>query len=145
MLSVPVVLLLKSVYQFELEQAYGFLLLGTAGSERSDPLAILQASLITLLILAIYATVCEMFWGRTFGKALLHLRVVDRENDQPAGWRIVLRNLIRVVELAHWTVLLVPMLLMMLTGKQQRLGDLVAGTFVVVEAVSDEQTDDAEL
>ena len=89
--------------------------------------------------------VCEMMWGRTFGKALFRLRVVDAEGEQPAAWRIVVRNLFKVVELIHWVVLLIPMGLMMMSGKQQRLGDLLAGTYVIVDVIPDEAPDDIDI
>jgi len=34
---------------------------------------------------------------------------------------------------------------MMMTGKQQRLGDLAAGTFVIVDVVPDEAPDDIDI
>lgn len=108
-------------------------------------LVVLQASLVTISILTIYAMVCELIWGRTFGKALLHLRVVDSEGEQPGPWQIVVRNLVRIFEIAHWAVFLVPAMLMMMGGKQQRLGDMLARTYVIVDVVPEDQADDLEI
>lgn len=141
----PVVILLQGIYGYTWEQAYGFLAVGTVTSLNADILPTLQATAVTLLVLAIYGTVCEMIWGRTFGKALFRLRVVDAEGEAPAAWRIVVRNFLRVFELIHWLILLVPMGLMMMTGKQQRLGDLLAGTYVVVDLIPEESPDDIDI
>lgn len=141
----PVVILLQSIYGYTWEQAYGFLAIGTVAGFDADLLPTLQATLVTLLVLSIYGMVSELVWGRTFGKALFRLRVVDAEGEAPAAWRIVVRNALKVIELIHWLVLLVPMGLMMMTGKQQRLGDLAAGTFVIVDVVPDEAPDDIDI
>ncbi|MBK8206634.1 MAG: RDD family protein [Planctomycetes bacterium] len=140
----PVIILLQDVYDFTWEQAYGFLSFGVATMDGSL-LQTVMATLVTLLVLIIYSTVAEVFWGRTFGKALLRLRVVDVKGEQPATWRIVVRNLVKVFELVHFLVLLIPMVLMMMTGKQQRLGDILGGTFVIVDAVPEESPDDIDI
>jgi uncharacterized RDD family membrane protein YckC len=100
---------------------------------------------VTLLVLVIYSAIGELFWGKTFGKALLRIRVVDRKGEHPAAWRVIVRNLLKVFELIHFLILLIPMVLMMVTGKQQRLGDLAASTFVIIDAVADEATDDLDM
>jgi uncharacterized RDD family membrane protein YckC len=141
----PVVIMLKSVYHYEWSQAYGFLLPMNMATEPRVLMAALLASVVTLSILTIYAMVCEMIWGRTFGKALLHLRVVDKDGEQPSTWQIVVRNLVRIIEVAHWVVLLVPAMLMVMSGKQQRLGDMLARTYVIVEVVPEDQADDLEI
>lgn len=141
----PVIILLQGVYGYTWEQAYGFLAIGSVTTFDANILPMLQATAVTLLVLAIYGTVCEMVWGRTFGKAMFRLRVVDAEGEAPAAWRIVVRNFLKVFELIHWLVLLIPMGLMMMTGKQQRLGDLLAGTYVIVDLVPEESPDDIDI
>jgi len=145
MLTSPVVILLQGIYGYEWNQAYGFLAIGSVSAFDASVLPMLVATSVTLMVLSIYAMVCEMMWGRTFGKALFRLRVVDAEGEQPAAWRIVVRNLFKVVELIHWVVLLIPMGLMMMSGKQQRLGDLLAGTYVIVDVIPDEAPDDIDI
>jgi uncharacterized RDD family membrane protein YckC len=141
----PVVILLQGVYDYSWEQAYGFLAIGTVTSFDADLVPVIQATVVTLLVLSIYGMVCELLWGRTFGKALFKLRVVDAEGEAPAAWRIVVRNFLKIFELIHWAVLLIPMGLMMMSGKQQRLGDLAAGTFVIVDVIPDEAPDDIDV
>lgn len=141
----PAVILLKSVYGYEWSQAYSFFMLGSVGAPWPHVLEAMQAGLVTLAILALYGILCEMFWGKTFGKALLHLRVVNTDGEEPAAWQIVLRNLLRIVEMAHWALLFVPIAMMALTGRQQRLGDYLARTLVIVEVVPEDQADDLEI
>ena len=141
----PIVILLQGVYGYTWEQAYGFLALGSVVSIETTLLPTILGTLVTLLVLSIYGMVCELIWGRTFGKLLFRLRVVDAKGEEPAGWRIVVRNALKIVELIHWAVLLIPMALMMMTGKQQRLGDLAAGTFVIIDAVPEETPDDIDI
>jgi uncharacterized RDD family membrane protein YckC len=68
--------------------------------------------------------------GRTPGKRLTHLRVVrDRGNpvDLPAS---AIRNLLRVIDLLPGAYL-VGLMSILLTKRNQRLGDLAAGTLVI--------------
>lgn len=141
----PIIILLQDVYEYSLDQAYGFLAFGTASRMDVAVFETVMATLVTLLVLVIYGAVTELFWGKTFGKALLRLRVVDRKGEQPATWRIIVRNALKIVEMIHFLVLLVPMILMMMTGKQQRLGDLAAGTYVIVDALPEESPDDIDV
>jgi uncharacterized RDD family membrane protein YckC len=77
-----------------------------------------------------YFFVFEGMWnGQTPGKRMQRIRVV-RSDGQPAGWsQVVIRNLVRIVDLlpgfyAIGTVSIV------LTRRSQRLGDLAGGTVV---------------
>lgn len=141
----PVIILLQGIYSYSWEQAYGFLALGSVTAFDASLIPTLVATAVTLLVLSIYSMACELIWGRTFGKALFRLRVVDADGEAPAGWRIVVRNLFKVVELIHWLVLLIPMGIMMMSAKQQRLGDILAGTYVIVDVVPEEAPDDIDI
>lgn len=80
-----------------------------------------------------YYVACELWMGgQSFGKRALHLRVVCNDG-LPIGLReSILRNLLRAADfLPSWYV--VGGLVMSLDPQFRRLGDLVAGTFVVVE------------
>lgn len=70
--------------------------------------------------------------GRTPGKALNRLRVV-RESGAPVTFATsAVRNVLRVVDILPGTYL-VGMIAILVTGRNQRLGDLAAGTLVVRE------------
>lgn len=144
-MTAPLVMVLQEVYKFEWADAWGFMEFGSIETIQARLPSVIEASLVTLGVLSLYAVICETIWGRTFGKALMRLRVVNADGEQPDGWRIGLRNLMRVFELLHWTLIIIPMSAMLLSGKQQRLGDLLAGTFVVVDVVPDEMPDDMDI
>ncbi len=80
-----------------------------------------------------YFVICEMLWsGRTPGKRALGLRVV-RVGGQPVGfWSSLLRNLLRVVD-ALPSLYIVGAVLILVTPKNQRLGDALGHTVVVRE------------
>lgn len=71
--------------------------------------------------------------GQTLGKRALGIRVVSAEGVPITGAQAVLRNLVGAVD-GFWPfVYLLGLSSMMLTTKFQRLGDLAAGTMVVIE------------
>lgn len=76
--------------------------------------------------------------GRSLGKIAVKLRVV-RDNGLPISWReSVLRNLLRAADLTVFSlyppeILALGPVVMAFDGKFRRLGDLAAGTMVVVE------------
>jgi uncharacterized RDD family membrane protein YckC len=84
-----------------------------------------------LVVWWFYGVLFETFFnGQTPGKYVLGLRVLT-DNGQPInGLQATLRNLLRAADLV------VPMIGLFVTAlnrKYQRLGDLVAGTMVIVE------------
>jgi uncharacterized RDD family membrane protein YckC len=83
----------------------------------------------SLAILWGYYFLLEGLWnGRTIGKRAMRLRVV-KSNGQPArAGAILLRNVLRPVDMAF-----IGPALILLTRRHQRLGDLAAGTIVVHE------------
>jgi uncharacterized RDD family membrane protein YckC len=81
-----------------------------------------------------YGAFCEgVFNGQTLGKRALGLRVISERGVPITGTQAVLRNLVGSVDgLIPFTYLL-GLASMLLTRKFQRLGDLAAGTMVIVE------------
>ena len=78
-----------------------------------------------------YGIVCEWFWrGQTVGKRLLRLRVMDAHGLHLQFSQVVLRNLLRFVDMLP-VCYLVGGVTALLNARGQRLGDLVAGTIVV--------------
>jgi uncharacterized RDD family membrane protein YckC len=78
-----------------------------------------------------YGMVLEWFWrGQTIGKRLLRLRVVDAEGLRLQPAQIVVRNLLRAVD-ALPGLYLVGGIVSVLSRRDQRLGDLAAGTVVI--------------
>ena len=72
----------------------------------------------------------ETIFGRTVGKLLLGLQVVDRDGGRPSVWAAGIRTVLRVVD---WLPLLylVGFVVTLVTGtRRQRVGDLAAKTSV---------------
>ena len=88
--------------------------------------------IIIFVLLWLYFPAFEWLWrGQTPGKRFQGIRVV-RTDGQPVGLAPVLvRNLIRVVDVTLLPFLAV--ISMVITRRSQRLGDLAAGTMVVRE------------
>lgn len=74
--------------------------------------------------------VLEYVWGgRTVGKYLLGIRVVDRDGRAPGAGAVVSRNVFAAVDAAFFY--LVGIVAIATSTADQRLGDRIAGTLVV--------------
>ena len=89
------------------------------------------AVLLTFVVAWAYFVFFEWLGnGQTIGKRMFGLRVIS-EDGAPAGFTAVLvRNLVRVVDFLP-SLYGIGLLSIVVTSKNQRLGDLAAGTFVV--------------
>jgi len=89
------------------------------------------------LIFASYFILFEWLWnGQTPGKRLLKLRVI-REDGRPLTlWEAIARNLLRICDAVPGFVLpvySVGLIVIFLSSRDQRLGDIFAGTVVIRE------------
>ena len=89
------------------------------------------------IIFAAYFILFEWLWnGQTPGKRLLKLRVI-REDGRPLTlWEAVARNLLRICDAIPGFVLpiySVGLIAIFLSNRDQRLGDIFAGTVVIRE------------
>lgn len=81
-----------------------------------------------------YGGLFEALWnGQTPGKRLLRLRVLTAEGQPINAWQAVLRNFLRGADSLPWMCYQVGLLAAASNDRFQRLGDLAAGTMVVVE------------
>jgi len=81
-----------------------------------------------------YFAVFEILWrGQTPGKRMMHIRVVKDSGRTLSASESILRNLMRIADQLP-ALYAVGMLSALLTGQNQRLGDLLAGSIVVREA-----------
>lgn len=86
-----------------------------------------------------YGALFETYWnGQTPGKWLLGIRVVAVEGEPINGMQAVLRNLVRWIDCWPFWSMVIPvgmvgLVAMMMNKRFQRLGDMVAGTMVVIE------------
>jgi uncharacterized RDD family membrane protein YckC len=84
-----------------------------------------------------YFNMFEWVWnGQTPGKRLLHLRVIKVDGSPVSGIDVLLRNLSRPIDTLG-PMGLIGLLMIFVTRKAQRLGDLMARTLVIHETQID--------
>ncbi|HET7629423.1 MAG TPA: RDD family protein [Bacillales bacterium] len=80
-----------------------------------------------------YFFMCEFFFaGKTIGKRWVGIRVIQQNGHSITLLSGLIRNLLRIVDMLPFAYLL-GMIIVFFHGKQQRLGDMAAGTMVVYE------------
>jgi len=95
-----------------------------------------------LLLEWFYGGLFETFWnGQTPGKRLLRIRVLSMDGQPIGGLQAVVRNVLRAVDAMPVFLVQLPtyqlgLLTTAMNNRYQRLGDLAAGTMVVVEEPS---------
>ena len=100
--------------------------------------------LILFLLFAGYFILFEWLWdGQTPGKRLLKLRVI-REDGRPITlWEAIARNLLRVFDAIPGFLLpiySVGLIVIFLSNRDQRVGDIFAGTVVIRERTDEAPT-----
>ncbi len=100
--------------------------------------------IVLFLIFAGYFIVFEWLWnGQTPGKRLLKLRVI-REDGRPITlWEAIARNLLRIFDAVPGFVLPVysiGLITIFMSNRDQRIGDMFAGTVVVRERTDEAPT-----
>lgn len=85
-----------------------------------------------------YFTLFEAFWnGRTPGKRVAHIRVIQRSGRAIGLFESMARNLVRYIDQIPFFYL-VGGIAVFVTRQHQRLGDLAAGTLVVRDCEQEE-------
>jgi uncharacterized RDD family membrane protein YckC len=108
-------------------------ILSAVGVGDMSSVEIVVIFLVLFVIVWGYYPAFEYFLhGRTPGKATQRLRVVRTDGQPAGGAAILVRNLIRILDVFLFPFLAV--ISMIVTARAQRLGDLAAGTMVVREA-----------
>lgn len=88
----------------------------------------------TLVLVWGYGAFCEgVFNGQTLGKLVLGIRVISDQGVPITGAQAIIRNLVGALDGPWPFVYVLGFSSMLLTKKFQRLGDLAAGTMVIVE------------
>lgn len=98
-----------------------------SGFQLDGPPALIAIVVVTILVL-VYFTLADML-GATFGKLAAGIRVRTVDGGRVPPRAAVIRNLLRLVD--GIAIYLVGALFVLFTKRNQRLGDLVAGTLVV--------------
>lgn len=82
-----------------------------------------------------YGMVTEWLWsGRTVGKRMMKLRVIDERGLSLGLKQVIIRNLFRLLDMMPSTFYLIGGVSCLVTARCQRLGDIAAGTLVIREA-----------
>jgi uncharacterized RDD family membrane protein YckC len=102
----------------------------TAGGTASVSLGTL-GTLILLIISFGYYALLEGYLGQTLGKMLLGIKVVREDNGEVPGFgAAAIRTVMRVIDVLPFAYL-VGFIAVLFSGKNQRLGDMLANTLVV--------------
>lgn len=81
-----------------------------------------------------YGMSSEWLWsGRTIGKRMMRLRVIDERGLSLSLKQVIIRNLFRFLDMLPSTFYLLGGISCALTKRCQRLGDIAAGTLVIRE------------
>ena len=100
--------------------------------------------IVLFLIFAGYFILFEWLWnGQTPGKRLLKLRVIRDDGRPLTLWEAIARNLLRICDAAPGFVIpvySVGLIVIFLSRRDQRVGDIFAGTVVVRERAGEAPT-----
>ena len=110
----------------------GGVVLGAVGLSVEDEAISGILALVSSLAVLAYFPVTEGRWGRSLGKLATGTIVVDANGALPGYGRVIVRTLLRLVEVNPFFFGGIPAgLFAAFTRHHQRLGDLAAGTYVV--------------
>ncbi|MFC0211264.1 RDD family protein [Paenibacillus chartarius] len=112
-----------------------------AGNVPAESFAYGIAAILVVFVLlnAGYYVGTEYYMGgRTIGKRIMGLRVL-RDNGQPATLlSVIIRNIFRLLDMLP-SYYMLGAITMMFSAKDKRIGDMVAGTVVIVEQQRERQ------
>jgi hypothetical protein len=102
--------------------------------------------IVIFLLFAGYFIFFEWLWnGQTPGKRLLKLRVIREDGRPTTLWEAIARNLLRIVDAVPGFVIpiySVGLITVFLNRRDQRVGDIFAGTVVIRERTDEAPTFD---
>lgn len=110
----------------------GMMILGLGSGLWSPGVSMGLILLMLFLVNWGYYVICEGFFrGKTPGKKVFSLRVIDEQGCPVSFWSAFLRNMIRSVD--SFPLYGIGWLTMLMCGRFRRLGDLAARTVVIEE------------
>jgi len=118
----------------------GLMVVANFSSSLSDRLSSAPKWVIALMIFVVfllmtgYFAFFEWLWrGQTPGKRWLKLRVIREDGRPITFFEAVVRNLLRELDIMPIPFYSIGLISVFISGKDQRIGDMVAGTVVVRE------------
>lgn len=126
------------------------LVVGLLDFRTLGPFGMAMGFILYFVISWFYGTIMETYFnGRTVGKWACGIRAIDVEGRPITGKRALIRNLLRIADLAPLAAIsevaedvppvfviptgMIGLLSMVFTRRLQRIGDLAAGTMVIVD------------
>jgi uncharacterized RDD family membrane protein YckC len=85
-----------------------------------------------------YFCITELCWGRTLGKVIMGTVVVNKHGKYPNIFQVLIRNILRIFEANPFLFGIYSAggfpagMLVLMTKRKQRAGDMFAGTYVVL-------------
>jgi uncharacterized RDD family membrane protein YckC len=92
-----------------------------------------------IAIYLLHTTAMELLFARSLGKFATGTRVAALDGTRPATLALLTRNLLRIVDLVF---LLFPVIFVFFSPLRQRVGDMAAGTLVVMATPEEPARDD---
>ena len=90
--------------------------------------------LLLFLTFSSYFAFFEWIWsGQTPGKRWMKLRVIREDGRPITFWEAAVRNLFRIFDMMPYPFYSIGLISVFSTSRDQRVGDMVAGTVVVRE------------
>jgi uncharacterized RDD family membrane protein YckC len=95
--------------------------------------AFYQRTIVVWLVLAVaYYVVPEWLWGRTLGKLITGTVIVNESGGRPGLGQVVVRTLMRLIEVNPLLMGGIPAgIVAAISKRKQRLGDMIANTYVI--------------
>lgn len=111
----------------------GLLVISQIGNTFGSTLSIVMFSVFLALPIMCYDLLCEVFMnGQTIGKKAMDINVISLSGTQPTLGAFLIRWLFRLIEIGTFnSFAFIALITVLVNGKGQRLGDIVAGTAVV--------------
>jgi hypothetical protein len=99
--------------------------------------------LVVFLVWTGYFVVFEWMWnGQTPGKRWLRLRVIREDGRPITFWEASVRNVLRIFDIMPFPFYSIGLICVFISSRDQRVGDMVAGSVVVREREAEAPTFD---
>jgi uncharacterized RDD family membrane protein YckC len=114
------------------------------GSFRDAPKWVIAVLILAIfLIWTSYFVFFEWMWnGQTPGKRWLRLRVIREDGRPITFWEATVRNILRLFDIMPFPFYSIGLICVFISNRDQRVGDMVAGTVVVREREAEAPTFD---
>jgi uncharacterized RDD family membrane protein YckC len=104
---------------------------GAVGAETKGGVYHISGWLIFIMyvIVFLYFIILEATTGKTVGKYIVKTKVVNKEGNILSWPQAVIRNIMRIID--GFAFYIVALIAMLISRKNQRLGDMLAKTYVI--------------